>query len=363
MFTTQNCAMALLLAVGLLTGCGGQGHENAGARADASDAKAPPDKGPRISGPFTHENLSIYLIHGPDKLPGVVYLTLDEAMAQKKVIVHETGNVNQLAIENVSRDDVYVQSGDIVKGGQQDRTIASDFLLSPRSGKVPIAAFCVESGRWQQRGSETLSHFALSSDVVPSKGLKLAVKESGEQGEVWKNVARAQQQLSLNAGETVTAATSPSSLQLTLENKTVQDTTDEYIKKLQPAIDGKDDVIGYAFAINGKVNSADVYASHAFFKKLWPRLIRASAVEAFAELKKGEKCAAPAMADVDRCVSEPTAAPRNKQVNSRTQTATYDQTDSIYFDTRDDANGGALIHRNYINKEPAEATPEKTPQR
>ena len=33
----------------------------------------------KISGPYTHENLSIYLIHGPDRAPGKHFVTLGEA--------------------------------------------------------------------------------------------------------------------------------------------------------------------------------------------------------------------------------------------------------------------------------------------
>jgi len=55
-------------------------------------------------------------------------------MEQKKVTVFETGNVNQLAIENTSAETVYVQGGDIVKGGQQDRVFTTDLVLPPKSG-------------------------------------------------------------------------------------------------------------------------------------------------------------------------------------------------------------------------------------
>ena len=112
-----------------------------------------------ISGPYTHANLTVFLIHGPDKLQGQIPLTLQEAMAQKKAIVHETSQVNQLAIENVSSEEVYVQSGDIVKGGKQDRVLAYDFILPPHSGKLPIGAFCVEHGRWTRRGAESAAGF------------------------------------------------------------------------------------------------------------------------------------------------------------------------------------------------------------
>src|SRR5262245_18563398 len=81
--------------------------------------------GYRLEGPFTHGNLSVFLIHGKDKIKGVTFITLQEALVQKKVIVRETKSVNELTIENVSSDEVYVQSGDIVKGGAQDRMLAT----------------------------------------------------------------------------------------------------------------------------------------------------------------------------------------------------------------------------------------------
>jgi hypothetical protein len=48
-------------------------------------------------------------------------------------------------------------------------------------------------------------------------------------------------------------------------------------------------VVGYAFAINGKVLSSDVYGSPALFRKVWARLLNANAIEAFAELQKEKK--------------------------------------------------------------------------
>ncbi len=65
------------------------------------DARA---QGLGISGPHVHKNLTIFLIRGQDRLSGKVPLTLEEALKQKRVIVHETGDVNKLAIENVSQD-------------------------------------------------------------------------------------------------------------------------------------------------------------------------------------------------------------------------------------------------------------------
>ena len=79
----------------------------------------------QLSGPYLHEQLAVFLIHGPDQTDEQNLLTLEEAVALKRLVVHETGTVGELELENLSATDyVFVQAGDIVKGGWQDRTIA-----------------------------------------------------------------------------------------------------------------------------------------------------------------------------------------------------------------------------------------------
>ena len=90
-----------------------------------------------LTGPYTYKNLSIFLVHGKSVIKAKSFLTLQEALVQKKVVVYETKSVNELSIQNFSDEDVFVQSGDIVKGGQQDRMIGVDLIVPPRSGKLP----------------------------------------------------------------------------------------------------------------------------------------------------------------------------------------------------------------------------------
>src|SRR5262249_6265677 len=114
----------------------------------------------RISGPYTQDNLTIFLIHGKDAISVKEYLTLAEALEQKKAVVHETQNVNEVSVENLTPDvDVYIEAGDIIKGGQQDRVVGTDMIITAKSGKVPISCFCVEASRWRQRGSEAADKF------------------------------------------------------------------------------------------------------------------------------------------------------------------------------------------------------------
>ena len=179
--------------------------------------------------------------------------------------MHETGNVNELQIENLGTDEVFVQSGDIVKGGQQDRVLTVSLLLPPKSGRIPIASFCVEQGRWTARGKEDVKTFATASAVgavarsqdrhegagrrpsptlrrvgrhftlaAPATHGRTAPSDTGtRQQEVWRKVRKVQDGLSSNLGTTVNAAASQSSLQLALENEKLKDAQAAYIKALQ----------------------------------------------------------------------------------------------------------------------------------
>ena len=122
----------------------------------------------RISGPHVHRNLAIYLIHGRNAADAVP-LTLAEALAKGSVQVAETGQVNELKIENTGAEEVFIQAGDMVKGGRQDRVLTVSLLLPPRSGMIPIASFCVEPGRWSARGGEDPTRFASATEAMPSR--------------------------------------------------------------------------------------------------------------------------------------------------------------------------------------------------
>lgn len=307
----------------------------------------------RISAPYSHKNLTIFLIHGKDQTSKTNILTLQEAMERKILSVYETSDVNELAVENVSKYfDVFIQSGDIVKGGKQDRILAVSIIIPARSGRITIEAFCVESGRWQKRGNEDAGQFSSSNDRIVSKELKLAANGDRSQQEVWAKVSEAQDKLSKNLGGAVASANSRSSLQLSLENSKVTATADEYVRKLSGLIEGRSDVIGYAFAVNGKINSADVYVSNALFKKLWPRMLKAAAIEAVAE-QDGRSASMPSAkpAEVQAFMSDADEAPAEERAASGSvRIVTRDRKDSAVYEARDDKSK-TVVHRAYVKKQ------------
>ncbi len=310
-------------------------------------AAAPGTDDYRVSGPYTHENLSIFLIHG--KSDGKSYLTLREGLEQKKVVVYETKQVNELAIENLSDKDVFVQGGDIVKGGQQDRVLPTDFLLPAKSGRVPISSFCVEPGRWTRRGNEPAGVFAASSVMVVNPEMAKAAKIKKNQSEVWNEVAKARVELQSGAVDARSAGgvAASTSYQMAVEAKPLTDLVDKYVKALGGIVDGKSDVVGFSFAVNGRLNSTDVYSSAELFRSMWPKLLKAGAVEAVRSLKKDQTFTAAETSSVNAVLDDANAS-KTSTVKVGKVTLINGEADKILtFESRD---GDALIHRNYIAK-------------
>jgi hypothetical protein len=305
----------------------------------------------RLSGPYTHDNLTVFLLHGKDKMDAKDFLTLDEAMAQNIAVVGETGDVNNLEIENLSKDKcVFVQSGDIIKGGKQDRTIRDDMILPPASGKMPVAAHCVEAGRWTRRGMEMDEKFAGNYAVLNSNGARFANMESSQDG-VWSAVAKTQDNLS-NSGlalGNVAAAESPTSLQLTLENDKLKAATEGYVKELSKIVENKNDAVGFAFAVNGKFVCADVYGSSALFRKMWPKLLQACASEAVGEFKKDEKFD-PAKAEDIRAAYEASAqgAATDRAPAATTKVHMQKADKALRYESLDQKND-SLLHSTFMH--------------
>jgi hypothetical protein len=290
--------------------------------------------------------------------------------------VRETGTVNELTVENVGNDEVFVQAGDIVKGGRQDRVLSVDLLLPPHSGQLPIAAFCVESGRWSARGGEDAGRFTTAAAAMPSHEAKLAMQShaastssllpggqavgnraladasgadtGARQEQIWKTVKTTQERLARSVGAPVAAAASPSSLQLSLESDKLKKAQAGYIAALQDAGLSAPDIVGFVAVVNGKISGGDVYASPALFRKMWPKLIAANVTEAIGE--KAEAGTAPPSADtVKAFLTTAESAPKaERALNAGVRLATHDGDRALYAETQR-AEGG-WVHRNYLAK-------------
>ena len=308
----------------------------------------------RISGPYQYENLSVFLIHADPavgKAATAQYLTLAEALASGEAVVYETGDVNELQVQNTSKDrTLFVQAGDIVKGGQQDRVLSVDLVLPPGSEKTPVSAFCVEHGRWSARGAEPAQAFGSAAKVLAGKELRLAAKAERSQQGVWDAVARTQEKLAAALGADVAASDSPTSLQLTLESKKVEETIGQSVAALADLPDEHSDAIGYLYAVNGVISGGDLYASPELFRKQWPRLLEASATEAVAE-RLTEAAGKIATADEAAAFLAETDSlePTHEELAAGVTLVSRDSGKAVAFETRSSTSDD-WIHRSYIAK-------------
>lgn len=352
---------------------------------------------PKVSGPFTHDNLSIFFIHGKSA-DGPVPLTLEEALAKGLAEVQETGTVSQLVIQNKGKEEVFVHAGDIVKGGKQDRVVTATFVLPAKSKPTEVPVYCVEAGRWAPRGAEDARKFSAAAEMLPTKEAKLAMMvtphivtastgaaepraeqpregqdrgleqqadiqsegrgrqqnrrtlepegdQVGGQGEVWRNVSEIQAKLSAKLKKTVTSDVSQSSLQLALEDKDLAEQQQRFVAALQSAGEAADDIVGYAIAVNGKIASADVYASNALFRKLWPRLLKTAATEAIsAEHVTDAK--APDVTAVQEFLAQPAEAKTEQAMPVAGVSVTARASETAY--DAETFRGGMFLHRSKL---------------
>jgi hypothetical protein len=301
-------------------------------------------------------NLTVFLVCGENRISRN-YLSLEEAMNNGSIVLHETGSVGELSADNKSDKYIFIMSGDIVKGGKQDRTIAEDIILQPACKNVPLKSFCVEASRWQQRGHESAAEFSSSKNMLSNKNLKIAAREKKEQGEVWKEVSAYQSRVSANLKTDVKSSQSATSLQLTLENKDIQKAVKEYRDAIEHIFEGKTNVLGFAFCINGKISTVDMFGSASLFSKLKSKLLESAINEAvfqYDEKLKFEKVTA---ADVHSFInSAREATETTRETGTNTVEKKYTTAKRILFDTFNTDAGKYPVHTTIYQIEDLDTT-------
>jgi hypothetical protein len=174
-----------------------------------------------------------------------------------------------------------------------------------------------------------------------------SVETGRRQQEIWDVVRETQARLNSNLGAQVRSAQSASSLQLALENDKLVNARRSYVGAFRAAGEAEDDILGYVFAVNGTVNSADVYPSNGLFRKMWGKLLEASAIEAISH-KDAARTQAPSIEAVEAFL----AAAENgkaseKPLNAGVRLTTRDATAAYFFET---ARADGWVHRNYLAK-------------
>lgn len=229
------------------------------------------------------------------------YFTLKEGLAQQKLIItelsapdsqhadttdfiEEYASVNNLLIENISSDTIIVLGGEVIQGGKQDRMIARDFLVPPHSGKVDIAVYCVEHGRWAEM--EGL-HFDITVGFAPTTVREATVITEEEvlqeipptqQSEVWKEVAELQ--------EDVKIVSPTGALAEVMDDVKIINVIQPY-QDFFTSVSWSAQVVGVVAVLGDEIVGCDLFAQHDLFMKYYPDLVRSYCDQVYRDSEAG----------------------------------------------------------------------------
>jgi len=329
---TTRCRTTLilgLLVVGPFAALHAQTHPNppavAPVRLDAHRT---------LGTPHTFHNLTLFPVYDPDARATNTYITLDEGLKAKTVQVQESsdgGDVNTLYVTNHSNKPLYLMAGEVVLGGQQDRTLGQDHLIVAGATRTPVTVFCVEHGRWAGHAD-----FEESAPTVASGDIRLHAQESNFYAEravsqpattaAGRSAARARvvegrvADVAADAAVAISSSSRVSSGQqkvwdkvaaknarfktesstgtyrntLTLSGGEAKRSVPAYERALESgmlksSIGSDPHLIGVAACVNGKVIACDLFSDPALFHKLWPKLLRSYAADAVEKMpRKGQ---------------------------------------------------------------------------
>jgi hypothetical protein len=216
---------------------------------------------------------------------------LDTGISERLIAGND---VNRLTVINRGTKPLYLMPGEIIVGGSQDRTIAEETVIAATGEPVDLEVYCVEHGRWGMRDAPTnhavLYSFAADSDAdgilaaeanegkfvakagTLSKSSRLAVQGATGQQKVWEEVEKANQASRLNWSSAAFTAN--------YVDPEIVDRLKPYIDALSNSVFDEERVVGIVVAINGKIETVDVFESTPLFRKLWPQLLKSFALDA-----------------------------------------------------------------------------------
>ena len=189
--------------------------------------------------------------------------------------------VNSLTVQNKSQDTVFIMSGDVVQGGRQDRVIAMDLVVPPKT-ITDIPVFCVEQNRWNyienneivddHEAEQKKKIFAFTGYYnVASNDLRKTVAQSKNQQEVWDKVSQ------ITATNKATTKTGTySALEQSEEFTALRD---KYLKFFEGKLQ-EDKIVGVIALSGNEVLGADIFAHPNLFQKQFKSLIHSYVTDA-----------------------------------------------------------------------------------
>ena len=218
-----------------------------------------------------HGQLLVFWLQGRPG-PPLEVTTLDEARGRGQLTIAERdqARVPDLVVDNRGKTYVLLLAGEILVGGKQNRVLGEDLLLPPLSGPRAVGVYCVEARRWNEgrRDFESKGSFA-------APGLRSQVLSRADQGRVWSEVDRYAR---------AAAAPSPTaSFQAVYDKAEVR----AHVEATERGLPAPGQTLGAAVFVGDRLTGIDLFHDPALFARLWPKLLRAHALEAYGRPTRG----------------------------------------------------------------------------
>jgi hypothetical protein len=134
------------------------------------------------------------------------------------------------------------------------------------------------------------------------------------------------------------------------QQKDLQKESDAYVQAIAPKALETNDIVGYAYAINGEFNTADIYESNALFKKMWAKALEAAACEAVAAPEPAKPLGQPyGTTYIGEQINHAVQGKIDGRIDNKNSCLISRETKNSYaFETR--TQKGEVIHLNVIQK-------------
>jgi|GEM_PF-5908289 len=186
-------------------------------------------------------------------------------------------DVNNLSVSNKSDKYIYLMAGDIVKGGKQDRVIAKDVIIPPKTEAMNLPVFCVEQHRWSFQGDSI--NFGKYSNVV-SNAVRSAVQVEQEQSAVWSKVSTMQ-----NAYGVTSETGAYTDVEKSDEFKSK---SDDYLNFFSEKIDNVSDIVGMIVVTGDSIMGCDIFGHKFIFGIQYRALLNSYITDALTISAKSE---------------------------------------------------------------------------
>ena len=320
----------------------------------------------RIAAPVSFANLTVFPIVSDRAGNTDDFITLDEGLRTRKVVVSELGadgstrvvrgrrrasdnaEVNRLALTNYSGKKLILIAGEMVIGGKQDRIVGHDCIIEATGKPVPIDVFCVEHGRWS--GDEEFGHSrgqrigrddgGVGAAVMAMPEVREKAQATKSQSEVWDGVAKSAAANNVNS--------STGDLKSVYRDKTVSRKLADYERAVKNGL-AATNVIGVVAAVNGRVISADAFTNHRLFMAYWPKMLKSYALTAVSSA--GEESTAVARSDAEAFLDRADGASTASADKGVYRLVENQSSKDASFELVTGKSARGLVHFNHVKKQ------------